>query len=110
MEFGSTLNHPSQTAAPAFLLQVADSSPVPVILYSVPANTGLELPLDTAVELAQHPNIVGLKDSGGDVRDTSSQQFERREREKNEALTKDLVLRRKKYWMLRGGYFIIIEL
>lgn len=47
--------------------KVADSSPVPVILYSVPANTGLELPLDAAVELAQHPNIVGLKDSGGDI-------------------------------------------
>lgn len=49
-------------------LQVADSSPVPVVLYSVPANTGLELPLDAVVHLSQHPNIVGLKDSGGDVR------------------------------------------
>lgn len=95
MEFGSTANRPSQTAVPVILLQVADSSPVPVILYSVPANTGLELPLDAAVELAQHPNIVGLKDSGGDVRDTSSQQFEKRE-EKNEAQTKDLVSGRKK--------------
>ena len=48
-------------------LQVADSSPVPVVLYNVPANTGLELPLDAVVELSQHPNILGLKDSGGDV-------------------------------------------
>ncbi|XP_015225832.1 PREDICTED: 4-hydroxy-2-oxoglutarate aldolase, mitochondrial [Cyprinodon variegatus] len=47
--------------------KVADSSPVPVVLYSVPANTGLELPLDAVVELAQHPNILGLKDSGGDI-------------------------------------------
>ncbi|TNN33074.1 4-hydroxy-2-oxoglutarate aldolase, mitochondrial [Liparis tanakae] len=46
--------------------KVADSSPVPVVLYSVPANTGLELPLDAAVTLAEHPNIVGMKDSGGD--------------------------------------------
>lgn len=61
-----------QTAIVLSLLQVADSSPVPVILYSVPANTGLELPLDAAVELAKHPNIVGLKDSGGDVRDAES--------------------------------------
>lgn len=82
MEFVSTANRPSQTAVPVILLQVADSSPVPVILYSVPANTGLELPLDAAVELAQHPNIVGLKDSGGDVRDTSSRQFEKREGKK----------------------------
>lgn len=48
--------------------QVADCSPVPVVLYSVPANTGLELPLDAVTQLSQHPNIVGLKDSGGDVR------------------------------------------
>ncbi|XP_072239735.1 4-hydroxy-2-oxoglutarate aldolase, mitochondrial [Leuresthes tenuis] len=47
--------------------KVADSSPVPVVLYNVPANTGLELPLDAVVELSQHPNILGLKDSGGDV-------------------------------------------
>ncbi|XP_036401408.1 4-hydroxy-2-oxoglutarate aldolase, mitochondrial [Megalops cyprinoides] len=47
--------------------QVADSSPVPVVLYSVPANTGLDLPVDAVVALSQHPNIVGLKDSGGDI-------------------------------------------
>ncbi|KAK7930103.1 hypothetical protein WMY93_006498 [Mugilogobius chulae] len=47
--------------------QVADRSPVPVVLYSVPANTGLELPLEAVVTLAQHPNIAGLKDSGGDI-------------------------------------------
>ncbi|XP_029351943.1 4-hydroxy-2-oxoglutarate aldolase, mitochondrial [Echeneis naucrates] len=47
--------------------KVADCSPVPVVLYSVPANTGLELPVDAVVQLSQHPNIVGLKDSGGDI-------------------------------------------
>ncbi|XP_017291071.1 4-hydroxy-2-oxoglutarate aldolase, mitochondrial [Kryptolebias marmoratus] len=47
--------------------KVADSSPVPVVLYSVPANTGLEMPLDAVVELSQHPNILGLKDSRGDI-------------------------------------------
>ncbi|KAL6111154.1 hoga1 [Pungitius sinensis] len=47
--------------------KVADGSPVPVVLYSVPANTGLELPLDAVVRLSQHPNILGLKDSGGDI-------------------------------------------
>ncbi|KAM3622747.1 uncharacterized protein V6R79_002754 [Siganus canaliculatus] len=47
--------------------KVADSSPVPVVLYSVPANTGLDLPLDAVVQLSQHPNILGIKDSGGDV-------------------------------------------
>ncbi|XP_063290176.1 4-hydroxy-2-oxoglutarate aldolase, mitochondrial [Pelobates fuscus] len=47
--------------------KVADSSPVPVILYSVPGNTGLDLPIDAIVTLSQHPNIIGIKDSGGDV-------------------------------------------
>ncbi|XP_025129833.1 4-hydroxy-2-oxoglutarate aldolase, mitochondrial isoform X2 [Bubalus bubalis] len=46
--------------------KVADLSPVPVVLYSVPANTGLDLPVDAVVTLSQHPNIVGIKDSGGD--------------------------------------------
>ncbi|KAI4905148.1 hypothetical protein NFI96_011545, partial [Prochilodus magdalenae] len=47
--------------------QVADSSPVPVVLYNVPANTSLDLPVDAVVHLSQHPNIVGIKDSGGDI-------------------------------------------
>nr|XP_055109248.1 4-hydroxy-2-oxoglutarate aldolase, mitochondrial isoform X4 [Symphalangus syndactylus] len=47
--------------------KVADLSPIPVVLYSVPANTGLDLPVDAVVTLSQHPNIVGMKDSGGDV-------------------------------------------
>lgn len=44
-----------------------------MVLYSVPGNTGLELPVDAVVTLSQHPNIIGLKDSGGDVSDCSSQ-------------------------------------
>ncbi|KFP51165.1 hypothetical protein N323_05779, partial [Cathartes aura] len=47
--------------------QVADASPIPVVLYSVPANTGLDLPLEAVLALAQHPNILGIKDSGGDI-------------------------------------------
>ncbi|XP_008488643.2 4-hydroxy-2-oxoglutarate aldolase, mitochondrial [Calypte anna] len=47
--------------------EVADASPLPVVLYSVPANTGLELPLEAVLTLAQHPNIIGIKDSSGDI-------------------------------------------
>ncbi|XP_076981772.1 4-hydroxy-2-oxoglutarate aldolase, mitochondrial isoform X2 [Tamandua tetradactyla] len=50
--------------------KVADLSPIPVVLYSVPANTGLDLPVEAVVTLSQHPNIVGIKDSGGDVSGT----------------------------------------
>ena len=45
---------------------VADASPIPVLLYSVPPVTAFELPEDLIVRLSEHPNIAGLKDSGGD--------------------------------------------
>ncbi len=46
---------------------VADASSVPVILYNVPANTGVDMPAGTILELAQHANIIGIKDSSGDL-------------------------------------------
>lgn len=46
---------------------VADASPVPLILYNVPANTGLNIPERAVVELSQHERIIGMKDSGGDL-------------------------------------------
>jgi 4-hydroxy-2-oxoglutarate aldolase len=46
---------------------VADASPVPVYLYSVPAFTGLTWPAGLAATLAAHPRIRGLKESSGDV-------------------------------------------
>ncbi len=50
-----------------FYTRIADECPVPVILYNMPRNTGLNLPSSTVVELAQHPNIIGIKDSGGNI-------------------------------------------
>jgi 4-hydroxy-2-oxoglutarate aldolase len=46
---------------------VADASPIPVVLYNVPACTGIDLSADLIVDLAGHGNIVGLKDSSGNV-------------------------------------------
>lgn len=46
---------------------VADHSPLPVVLYSVPVFTRYDLPVEVIAELAQHPNIVGIKDSSGVV-------------------------------------------
>merc|ERR1712226_997093 len=48
-------------------LAVADTSPVPVVLYNMPANTGLDIPPEVCVVLAGHANVIGLKDSGGDI-------------------------------------------
>jgi dihydrodipicolinate synthase/N-acetylneuraminate lyase len=44
---------------------LADRSPLPVVLYSIPKFTHYDLPVDMIAELAQHPNIIGLKDSSG---------------------------------------------
>ncbi|MFN7917286.1 MAG: dihydrodipicolinate synthase family protein [Vicinamibacterales bacterium] len=46
---------------------VADASPVPVLLYNFTAATGVTLQPDTVATLAAHPNIVGMKESGGDI-------------------------------------------
>jgi 4-hydroxy-2-oxoglutarate aldolase len=46
---------------------VADASPIPVLLYSVPVFTGITLETPEIVALAQHPNIVGIKDSSGAI-------------------------------------------
>ncbi|KAK4299062.1 hypothetical protein Pmani_028652 [Petrolisthes manimaculis] len=51
----------------AHFTAVADNCPVPVILYSVPAFTVIDLSLDVIVDLAHHPNIIGIKESGGDI-------------------------------------------
>ncbi len=46
---------------------VADASPIPVLLYNVPSNTGVDLDAATIARAAQHPNIVGVKDTGGNI-------------------------------------------
>jgi 4-hydroxy-2-oxoglutarate aldolase len=46
---------------------LADRSPLPVLLYSIPKFTHYELPVEVIAELAQHPNIIGIKDSSGSV-------------------------------------------
>ena len=47
--------------------EVADASPVPVLLYNVTMYTGVNLLPDAVEKLSEHPNIVGLKDSGNDM-------------------------------------------
>jgi len=57
----------TSSALRRFYTEVAEACPVPVMLYNMPRNTGLNLPARVVVELAAHPNIVGIKDSGGDI-------------------------------------------
>ena len=46
---------------------VADASPIPVLLYSVPVFTNVTLESPEIITLAQHPNIIGIKDSSGSI-------------------------------------------
>lgn len=60
----------SQMTAAAFVRHyraVADASPVPVLLYNFPAGFGVDVPASAIAELASHPNILGIKQSGGDL-------------------------------------------
>ena len=46
---------------------VADASPIPILLYNVPKFTHINIPIDTVFHLAKHQNIVGIKDSSGNL-------------------------------------------
>jgi 4-hydroxy-2-oxoglutarate aldolase len=47
--------------------KVADAATIPVLVYNFPQATGLNLPPDAVAEIAQHPNVVGIKDSSGNI-------------------------------------------
>ena len=51
----------------AFYRTVADRSPLPVIIYNFPQATGYDIPVEIVIELAEHPNLIGIKESSGDV-------------------------------------------
>src|SRR2546423_11488486 len=46
---------------------VADASPIPIILYSMPDLTGIKIEPETAARLSEHQNIIGMKDSSNEV-------------------------------------------
>ncbi len=56
-----------QDALEAYYREVADASPLPVYLYSVPTYTGVRLSPGTVARLAEHPTVAGMKDSSGDL-------------------------------------------
>ncbi len=48
-------------------LAVAEASPIPVMLYNFPLNTGINLEPETVARIAEHPNVCGIKDSSGNM-------------------------------------------
>ena len=63
---------PSQDALRAFFATIADAAPAPLVVYDIPARTGVRIELDTLLALAAHPRIVALKDCGGRVEQTEA--------------------------------------
>jgi 4-hydroxy-tetrahydrodipicolinate synthase len=60
-------NKPTQAGLVAHCRTVADTTDLPVILYDIPARTGIPFTTDTLITLAEHPNIVAVKDAKGDL-------------------------------------------
>ncbi len=60
-------NKATQTGLVRHYTAVADAADRPVILYHVPSRTGVKCTAGTYAELAKHPNIVGVKEAGGDL-------------------------------------------
>lgn len=60
-------NKPNQRGMKAHFEAIADASPVPVVVYNVPGRVGVNLQAATCVELAQHPNIVAVKEASGNL-------------------------------------------
>lgn len=76
-------NRMTRAALLGYYQELAEKSPFPLLLYNVPQYSGIEIVPDLVAELAEHPNIVGMKDSSANVtylqsvlEVTASQQFE----------------------------------
>ena len=60
-------NKCTQEGLVASFTKIADATELPMIVYNVPSRTGVTIKPDTYVKLAEHPNIVGIKEAGGDI-------------------------------------------
>ncbi|HJG05922.1 4-hydroxy-tetrahydrodipicolinate synthase [Ligilactobacillus agilis] len=60
-------NKPNQKGMIAHFEAVADASDLPIFIYNIPGRTGVTMEVATVAKLAQHPNIIGIKDCTGNV-------------------------------------------
>ncbi|MBJ6145976.1 4-hydroxy-tetrahydrodipicolinate synthase [Hymenobacter sp. BT559] len=60
-------NKPSQAGIVAHYQRLADAASRPLLLYNVPGRTGSNMSADTTLRLAEHPNIIGIKEASGNV-------------------------------------------
>lgn len=59
-------NKPDQSGMLAHFTAIADRGGLPVLIYNIPGRTGVNMTVATILQLAQHPNIVGIKQCGTD--------------------------------------------
>lgn len=60
-------NKPPQSGLVRHFTTVADAVGVPILLYDIPHRAGVPIATDTLIRVAEHPNIVGVKDAKGDI-------------------------------------------
>ena len=60
-------NKPSQEGVFQHYTAVADSASLPVLIYNVPGRTGINMTAETTLRLANHKNIIGIKEATGDI-------------------------------------------
>jgi 4-hydroxy-tetrahydrodipicolinate synthase len=56
-------NKPSSRGVIAHYQAIADASPLPIIMYNIPGRTGINMSASTTLKLAEHPNIIGIKEA-----------------------------------------------
>ena len=64
-------SRPTQRGLLQHILQIADATPLPIMLYDIPQRTGVAIAPETLVAAARHPNIIAVKDAKGDLESSS---------------------------------------
>jgi 4-hydroxy-tetrahydrodipicolinate synthase len=64
-------NKPNQQGLYAHYMKIADSVDIPIVIYNVPGRCGTDILSETVARLAEHPNIVGLKEATGELKRAS---------------------------------------
>ncbi len=60
-------NKPTQRGQCEYFTAVAEESSKPIVIYNVPSRTGVNMEAETALKLAEHPNIIGIKEASGNL-------------------------------------------
>jgi 4-hydroxy-tetrahydrodipicolinate synthase len=68
-------NKPSQAGLAAHFLELAEHSPLPIVVYNVPSRTVADISVETLSKVAKHPKIVAIKDATGNLARVTAQRL-----------------------------------